>query len=641
MSYHKTTIKNVIRDIDQSKIYLPAIQRKFIWGKYQIELLFDSLMRNYPFGTFLFWQLSSQSARNYVFYEFLKEYDQRNPYNRRKTGAFLHQEITGVLDGQQRLSSMYIGLMGTHMEKAPRKRNTNPNAYEKKCLYLNLLSLPYRINAQDNTITVSEDQNFEFRFLTEDGAPSCVSRKEGECDKPMFWMKVGEVLEWDEDPEFDKFIGDFQNQCRTVSQKTAISENLRTIKKGLETLHTRIHKNELINFFQVTKDDLEDILKIFVRVNSGGTILSKTDLLFSTIVATWSDGREQIENLLKTINETGDGFSFNNEYLMRCCLVLSDGPVVYKVNSFKVENVQRIQTEWPKIAEAIKKTVNLLVEFGFSGSLLTSQNATIIIAYYLYKGGDLGQESKRNIQKYMVHALLNGIYGGAQEGVIAALRKHFSQQERVANFSFNEILKVTLPQQKSLAITELDLEKFLQSTKGPWSFLLLSLLYPQLRYNEVSFHQDHIHPAAGFTDVNFRRMEILETDWALWKGNRDRLPNLQLMEGRQNISKNDTPLEQWVKGLDGAVRTSFFRENYFPENIGLEFSNFDTFFQQRKEVLRRELKKVLVLIPDRQLNNTDGVRSVELATWEGQDEDVEEHENQTMQEYDHDTHRPT
>jgi hypothetical protein len=101
-------------------------------------------MRNYPIGAFLFWKLGRKHAGQYVFYEFLREYDQRNPYNRRKTGTFLTDEITGVLarlDGQQRLSSMYIGLMGTHTEKAPYKRYGRDESYDRTCLYLNLLSL--------------------------------------------------------------------------------------------------------------------------------------------------------------------------------------------------------------------------------------------------------------------------------------------------------------------------------------------------------------------------------------------------------------------------------------------------------------------------------------------------------------------
>jgi len=200
------------------------LQRKFVWEKHQIELLFDSLMRNYPFGTFLFWRLQRQKAESYVFYDFLKEYDQRHPYNRRKTGAFLHPEIVGVLDGQQRLSSMYIGLMGTHTEKAPYKRSSNPNAYEKMSLYLNVLSLPYIIDSDDKIATL-EEQNFEFRFLTEAGAFSGVTRKVATekgthpKDEAMFWMKVGQVLSWDEEPEFDRIMTVLGSTPRLLNRK--------------------------------------------------------------------------------------------------------------------------------------------------------------------------------------------------------------------------------------------------------------------------------------------------------------------------------------------------------------------------------------------------------------------------------------
>jgi len=637
MSYKTYSIKQVIADIDQSKIYLPALQRKFVWQKHQIELLFDSLMRNYPFGTFLFWRLQRQKAESYVFYDFLKEYDQRHPYNRRKTGAFLHPEITGVLDGQQRLSSMYIGLMGTHTEKAPYKRSSNPNAYEKMSLYLNILSLPYTIDSEDKIATL-EGQNFEFRFLTEAGAMSGVTRKvvadEGTAprDEAMFWMKVGQVLSWDEEPEFDRLIDGFREQSPTDEQKAEflLPQRQRLIKRCLDTLHKRIQIDELINYFEVAKDDLEDILKIFVRVNSGGTVLSKTDLLFSTIVATWDNGRELIETLLKTINDMGDKFNFGNEYLMRCCLVLSDGPVVYKVNSFKAENVQRIRDEWPKIAEAVTKTVNLLVEFGFSDGVLTSQNATIIIAYYLYKGGDQSKASKDGIRKYLIHALLNGIYGSAQEQVISTLRKAIREESeeqtggtghlgRHSGFSFERILKIELPQQKSLAVTEEDIERFLQSTKGPSSFFVLSLLYPQLRYNEVAFHQDHIHPAAGFTEEKFEEMGIPKGQWQDWYDCCNCVPNLQLMNGRQNIIKNATPLKDWVGKMSKSEQATFASDNYFPETIALDFKDFIAFFKARQEVLRDKLKKVLALTSVRS--------SATLAEWNDNDDDIEPQES--------------
>lgn len=598
----------MIADIDQKKTYLPALQRKFVWNKDQIELLFDSLMRNYPFGTFLFWRLSKESADSYVFYDFLTDYDERNPYNRRKLGAFTHPEIIGVLDGQQRLSSMYIGFLGSHTEKTPHLRRNNPKAYEKKYLYLNLLSLPYFVNSEDE-IETSEDEQFEFQFRTEESVATNFTQKVVHQDgtasrnEAVFWMKVSQALIWKKEPEFDKVIDGLKSECRTDEQRNAIDLNKRFIKKALETLHKRIQTDELINYFEVAKDDLEDILKIFVRVNSGGTVLSKTDLLFSTIVATWDDGREKIESLLKIINAKGDKFNFGNEYLMRCCLVLTDGPVLYKVNSFKAENVKKIQTEWPKIAKAIEKTVDLLAEFGFNESVLSSQNATIIMAYYLYKGGDTSDESKQGMKKYLVHALLNQVYGTAQEQLINTLRNAFRREVRNTNsvttyeglnqgFSFEKLLKIELPSQKSLAVTDADISNFLKATKGPSSFLVLTLLYPYLRYNEIAFHQDHIHPVAGFNDENFRSLCIPEEQWQEWRDLRDTVPNLQLMEGKQNSEKNATAFIDWFNKKSEDDRNKFAENNYFKPNCDLRFQSFLDFYKDREILLSEKLRAI-------------------------------------------------
>lgn len=623
MSYKSKSIKQMVQDIESSKVYLPALQRKFVWGKYQIELLFDSLMRNYPIGTFLFWNLKKEDANSYVFYEFLKEYDQRNPYNLRRTGSFLNPEITGVLDGQQRLSSMYIGLQGTHTEKAPYMRWSDDNAYRKTKLYLNLLSLPYYIS-NDNIIEFNEDLNFEFRFLTETDCNKWLKRTsrviddeggETASEENMCWFPVGEVLTWNEDPEYDIIINNIITRSNET-QAQDIENNRRLIRKTLETLGKRINNEALINYFEVAKKDLEDILKIFIRVNSGGTQLSKTDLLFSTIVATWNDGREEIEALLQKINKKGDGFGFNNEFLMRCCLVLTDSPVVYKVNSFKTENVEKIKDEWKNISNAVEKMVDLLVDFGFNQSLLTSLNSTIIIAYYIYKGGNINNITKVEIKKYLIHSLLNGIYGSSQEQIIASLRNFFRKglknnegkniyTLKSKDFSFDELLKYELPARKSLYITEIGLDNFLSYRKGASSFFVLSLLYPHLKYNEVQFHQDHIHPSSKFSSSILNQFNLNEEDKEEWIKMKDMVPNLQLMEGRQNESKNASEFNEWLIQKDNNEQNLFKSTNFIPVDVNLSFSNFKIFFNERKMKLRDELKKVLSISNEVQLSTNE------------------------------------
>lgn len=610
MSYSNISIKEAIASIDQNKMYLPALQRKFVWGKKQIELLFDSLMRNYPIGTFLFWKLHKSVAKDYVFYDFLKEYDQRTPFNRRKTGAFTHEEIIGVLDGQQRLSSLYIGFMGTHTTKDRWKRRGNDDAYKAKSLYLNLLSLPYEVVGPK--VVVNEQQNFEFRFLTEHEAQTTLRSQKDQNDElanvseNLYWFKVSEALEWDEDFDSDDVYEGLLERGITAEQLEAITAHKKQIKKGLNTLHKRIFDRDLLSYFEVAKNDLEDILKIFIRVNSGGTVLNKTDLLFSTIVATWDDGREKIEATQKQINSKGDTFNFSTEFLMRCCLVLTDAPVAYKVHSFKTENVQKIQTEWESLSKAIGRCVDLLAEFGFNGSLLTSQNAVIVIAYYIYKGGKLNDQTKEHIRKYLVHALLSGIYSSSQESLLSSFRSGLNKVEpssedkgatpqKIQDFDFDKLLKLKLPSRKSLALSEAELETLMMRKKGNSSFFLLSLLYPQLRYQDQSFDQDHVHPVAGFKSENLLRLGIPEDQHQQWLDYRDTVPNLQLLNDRWNKSKNDKPLKAWLETLDPATQRSIRVDNYFPDEVGLGFENFMEFYEMRKVKLLDQLRKVMAI----------------------------------------------
>ncbi len=74
MSYQSSTIAAVLNRLNRS-YFLPAIQREFVWSPDQVIKFFDSLMRRYPIGSFLFWDLSPERAmRNGKFIVFLRAY---------------------------------------------------------------------------------------------------------------------------------------------------------------------------------------------------------------------------------------------------------------------------------------------------------------------------------------------------------------------------------------------------------------------------------------------------------------------------------------------------------------------------------------------------------------------------------------
>jgi len=547
MSYEYKSIKKIMEMIGRNKIYLPAIQRKFVWRHDQIESLFDSIMRGYPIGIFLFWYVKGGKVNEYTFYKFLQHYHQKdNKLNEIAPKPELKHEIIGVLDGQQRLSSMYIALQGTYAYKIPYFHWNNDKAFPEREFYLNLFKISSLKKANKEELIENDTFEYEFKFLTEKEAIS--------IDNNKLWFPVKKVFEWGEDPLMDDYYDDLlENEAYSENDRLSIRKKRKDIKRTLRILHQRLVIEELISFYKIEEQDLDNILDIFVRVNSGGTILSKSDLLFSTIVANWEAGREKFEQFLKFVNRKGEGFWFNTDFLMRSCLMMTDCPVLFKVRSFKKENIQKIKDEWENIKNAISKTVDLLVEFGFNGETLTSQNAIIPISYYFIKGGNNKNKSKLEIRKYLVHSLIKHIFGGHGDTVLSNIREamrlknEHSYSLKHNEFLFEYFLDLNLPGGRSFKINEDDIEEILGHKIGAYSFMVLSLLYPQLKFHQIVFHQDHIHPKSFFTSAKLKNLHISEEKWNSWISMKDMLPNLQLLEGRENQSKNNTPFKKWLE----------------------------------------------------------------------------------------------
>ncbi|RUT30488.1 DUF262 domain-containing protein [Paenibacillus zeisoli] len=570
MSYTATAINEVVRQIGNNEIYLPAIQRKFVWTYEQIEKLFDSIMLGYPIGTFLFWKVEKSKTNDYIFYKFIQDYHERDRYhNDMAPKPEMKEWIIGVLDGQQRLSSLYLALQGSYAYKKPKARWDNDDAFPKRQLYLNVL---YKNKPRD------EDANtYEFKFLTE--AESKLN------DSTHFWLAVKESLNWNDANGYIKFA----NKNNLLSSTIAI--------ENLTLLWQRITQDKVINYFEVKAQELDDVLDIFTRVNSGGTVLSKSDLLFSTIVASWEQAREEIEQLLKQINNKGDKFDFDNDFIMRACLFLTDSPVLFNVKNFKRENVQKVKDNWEGIKNAIKRTIELLVEFGFSQESLTSKNAIIPISYYIFKGGKLENEDKKNIKHYLITSLLKFIYGGKGDQVLEAIRSGMrvidsgTYKLKSENFPLTALRLMKLPGEKSLQFTVDDIENLFDYKKGAYTFMVLSLLYPHLKLGQIKFHQDHLHPASSFTQTKLKQLKKPESSWRKWIEKKDTIPNLQLLEGLENETKNKSQFKDWVE-KEVTTNPNYKSLNYIP-NVSLELDNFEQFYESRKQMIISKLKEIM------------------------------------------------
>ncbi len=572
MAYDKMSIRDVIEEINSRKVYLPAIQRKYVWGDNQIVRLMDSIMLGYPIGTFLFWKVKKSviNKKEYSMYEFIKDYHDRDMYKNPSAPqpfpiGSSDETIWSVLDGQQRLTSLYIALQGSMSRKLPNKRWKNDDAFPKKELYFDLHSEK----------TDDDDISYEFKFLTQEEA----SKQSDE----RLWYLVKDILKYSAEDLVTEII--LPNGWAT--DKLA--------SKNISLLHTRLVGDQIINYFEVEKDSIDSVLDIFVRVNSGGTVLSKSDLLFSTIVSHWDKARDEIDKLLAEINKTGEGYKFTNDFIMRTCLYLLDMSVTLKVETFKKESVLQIRDSWDGIKKAIKDTVNLLNEFGFNSENIISYVAVSPMVYYRYKGGNYDAESKSELRKYIVIAQVKQIFGTASNSALTSIREAMKKVP-TDSFSIDNLKNVRFTGDRTLRYTSEEVDAMFDTYEiGAYTFMLLSLLYPNLKYSQKGFHQDHMHPYTGFEEDKIKGLvlpdgSVIDDDTKEdWRRRRNTLANLQVLEGRENESKNATPLIDWLKEPENKDNVKFL-----PDGISYELSNFEVFMQKRQELMSKQLKDILV-----------------------------------------------
>ena len=580
------TVKAAVENIHLKKYLLPAIQRELVWSTQQIERLFDSLMRDYPVGSFLFWYVEKRRTKNYQFYEFIRDYHERDSSHNPKANVSGQDDITAILDGQQRLTSLYIGLKGSYAYKERMKRWENNSAFPQRKLYLNLLR---RCSEEDD-----RDLEYDFRFLSDNEA----KKKNEENKDEDYWFKVGDILNFKEDYEINAYL--IENKLMSLAPEKSLFAN-----RTLFRLYSVIHKEKVINYFLEEDEELDKVLNIFIRVNSGGTPLSYSDLLLSIASAQWQekDAREEITGFVDEIRNTGDGFNFDKDFVLKSCLVLCDfTDIAFKVDNFNKANMLTIEDKWNSITEAIRLAVTLVSAYGYNRDTLTSNNALIPISYYLLKKGTPSnfvqsshfQLDREKIQKWLTHSLLKRVFSGQPDNVLRPIRQVL--EKNGDSFPLNEIAEEFKGKPKSIGFTDDEIQNlFFYRYGGAYTFSTLALLYPTLDFRN-KFHQDHIFPKSFFTRKRLSRKGISESSLDVYMRNFDYLANLQLLEGIPNIEKSNQDFKEWLfeNYPNEQARKDYMNKHYIPD-VDLNLDNFETFITERKKLITQKFQSILKL----------------------------------------------
>jgi len=558
-------IKSVMEEINQS-YFIPDIQREYVWlknpEKKKIEQLFDSLLRGYPISSFLIWKLKkndiedknnkdSDKKLNIQLYKFIEKYDERKTHNEKiDIDQVNSNDLYIVLDGQQRLTSLYIGLKGSITIKRKRAYANNPLAYEEKKLYVNLKHIP---NYDD------PDDNYEFKFLSDNEL--------SKAETSEHWFKVGDILKMN------------VNEVLEYSMKHSLNSQEMRI---LSDLMTAFCLQSKISCFDETEKQLDKVLKIFIRVNSGGTELSYSDLLMSILTANFSsDIRDMMNVLVDSLKENGYGI-MGRDHILKTCLLLTGSNHIFHIRNFKRNNISKIEEKWDEIQKSIFDAVKLLNDYGYKNRLSSGYIITALAYFYfIYKTIDKDdtEEAMRFVRMSQVKSYFSSTLDKKLE-IIGELIKNSK--------SFKDInKKIYSDKIYPLYIIESDVDRFLDYEYGNSAvFSILQVLYPHLDYKNSTFHIDHIYPKSKFKNSN----KLLDKEYI---GRENDLFNLQLLSGEANLDKRAKDPEVWVNEIfttnDAIVE--YKKRNYIKEDLPLLWENIQDFENYRNEVLLSELKK--------------------------------------------------
>lgn len=555
MKNQKQTIRKIVgflNNVDEDGgFWLPNIQRPFVWSEEQICRLFDSILREYPISTLLIWKTTSEIRRRKFIDNWkgtLRLSDFYVPQDSKKKCL--------VLDGQQRLQSLFIGLIGS---------------FEGKELCLDILS---------GEVSAPDDIKYRFKFIE----PAAIAFPQVKFKELIFTTKRHREV-------FESLLGAAGRPLSELEEHK-IDDHLNLIDRAFK-MDEAITYQELDSIDNPTLYSEDDVVEVFIRANSGGTKLGKSDLLFSLLNASWDVADQEMEDLLESLNK--HGFRFDRDFVLKTCLVLLEQGARYEVEKFRKPGVRDdIEAKWDGIVKAIQDVLDFVRGNTYiqCDKALPSYLVLIPLVFLRYHYLAAWQEAK-GIDSYVLRCSLTGAFSGQPDNLIDALVRMVDELE---GFSLDDAFGVIRTQGRSLELTE---ERFWQMGYGSDTIHLLFNLMYTFNYTP-SFdgnlpQVDHIFPQSQLRKVKVENPRTGRKDLLKYHdAERNQLANCMLLTMQENGAggKGDTLPEEWFADKD----KEYLDRHLIPSDPELwKLDRFEDFIDARKTLLRDRFKSLSVL----------------------------------------------
>ncbi len=559
------TIYEAIKNIENGKYVMPAFQREYVWSIEQIEKLWDSILLDYPISNFLFWHIDDKNVTwDTYFCNFLK----KAIFNSSKQADNLNFPINSIdfnytdiaiLDGQQRLTSIYLSLLGeTYLR--PRFANKNSGV-----MYVYKLFIELDKNKGEN-----ENENVDYNskqytiYFTTKGL---------NVNSSTTLFELRNILS-------ESFQNDDTREQAIEEAIKDVPDNSKEYARNiLLKLYNKIFIEKLIRYTEITDMSQDDALEMFIRFNNGGKKLRKQEITMSIFEVYWPNAREQFAMLL-----SGKYEGFNNDFIIRTAVMLFGHPKNSIISKSIADN---LKNNWSDFKIAFKNLQNAFEKLNIDVKHFVNDYTKLVpLVYYIYNNPTTYEQDLDVIRVYLTRTIFFIYFRSGTPGKLQRLKTNI----------INNNMKITIDMLDTMAelqITDSRIEDILNSEKG--SRLAYEVLYfigrDWIDENAISYEQDHLHPESRFSEP--KPFSISAEEWHKWYVNRNRLPNVQLLDDIENKSKSNRRLVDYYNDMDNEQKEKFMKQAIIPKDTSLEIENFNEFYEKRKELLKEKILELL------------------------------------------------
>ncbi len=527
-------------ELKRKTLVIPQFQRKFVWNQKKICDLVDSIYKKYPIGSFLIWNSDNKEIFK-LDTSVLPMPDKKNNF------------INYILDGQQRISSLYGIIFGETIE--------NENGTKINC----------RNVCFDLERAIGNTNPEEVVF---------VYSKDGPDNKKYFSMH--DLLD---DAKVDKFCEDVQD------------------RKEKDTLR-KCHRSFTDYKFSIItmKNQAEDHLaESFVRVNDRGVKLDTVNLVVATAWRKDFDLQKKIDEFKE---ELPHGFSeLGDEHILQAASFnimdgFSKAVQLNLAKEWKGWKLEKVENEWKKNSLAIQKAIDYFHDnLGVRDiCFIPFEIMVSILSGFFYSSDNPNKAQAQLIEKWFWQASVLGRYSGAgfSESVLEDKRK----LEKV-----NKNLKVVFNYGSKVNLSDIEKTTLYRAFYLTSAFLCLLALRQPKRFDNGKA----VNLEIAASSINDRQQHHIFPRNVLKKHFKENKINsicniCFIPADLNNDIKDERPSEYFKKfkrRLGDKKFASVMESHLIPyeKNSGIWMSNipkgYKKFVEQRANLLKKEFEKLL------------------------------------------------